>query len=125
MNRQPYSRFIKNRYILFLLVAFIPCAVLIASLSHPYALAIYPECKICKFVAQIFLSGTVVSQAVILPYFAGVIHTIESSPCAVITQVITHHSFAYTYIVSEKHKTVASIAAVVEGSRAPPFTSIL
>jgi len=125
MNRELDGRnFETTKRYLFLLIAVIPCAILIASLFHPTATTIYPECKICKFIAHIFLSGTVASQAIMLPYFTGIIHNVESSPCSIVSHVIVPRSFAHIYFISAGCIIILSIAAAAAGCRAPPFKSI-
>jgi hypothetical protein len=125
MNQESDGRnFTRTRHHLILLVAVILCAILIASLFHPTAATIYPECKICKFIAHIFLSGTVASHVLMLPYFTGVIHNVECSPCSIVFHVIAPRSFAHVYFVSAGRIIIPSIVAAVAGCRAPPFKSI-
>jgi len=114
----------RGRQQLFLLLAVIPCAILIASFSYYTATTVYPECKICKFMAHIFLSGTVVSQAITIPYFTVAIHSVESLVCTIVAIVIPPRTSALIYFVSAVCLIVASIVASAEGCRAPPLKSV-
>lgn len=114
----------RGRQQLFLLLAVIPCAILIASFSYHTATTVYPECKICKFMAHIFLSGTVVSQAITIPYFTEAIHSAESLLCTIFAIFILPRVSVLIYSVSAGCLIIASIAASAEGCRAPPFKSV-
>jgi hypothetical protein len=85
---------------------------------------VYPECKICKFVAHIFLGGTAASQAIMLPNFTGAIHTVESSLCGIVSYGLVPLSFAYIYFLSAGCIIISSIVAATAGCRAPPLKSI-
>ena len=106
-----------------LLLAIVPCVLLIASLSYPTATAVYPECKICKFVAQIFLGGTALSQAITLPYFSDAVHAPAPLPWIVITDVAVPTTCTLKIVSLLGRIVIPVIAGTVVGYRAPPVNS--
>ncbi len=122
MGQKPHDRFsIGSRIGLSLLFAMVPCVILIGWLSYPNATMVYPECKICKFTAHIFLGGTILSQAIMLPCFTDAFHAIDSVPRIFCSDATVPTVVALKVFILLDCISIPLVAVGVVGYRAPPF----
>jgi len=109
-----------NRRSLSILLTIIPCVFLIAALSYPTATTVYPECKICKFIAHIYLGGIAFSQAITLPPVTTDINS-SDTPLSKISSglILTYASLCVTIVIAYRC-AVALVDSTALKYRAPP-----